>query len=188
MKETNQSAQEIIEEDRKNAEQKYIDELWSDHQYSIEQFDKQLLFISSGALALSLTFFTDVVPLDKAVYIWIYAISLSLFSVCITLCLYSHLVSAKLIKKRIVDIQNKKYAITEDKVIPRLNNSMVITLLLGIFTLVLFTIINLYNMSKKDTGNTNKGGTKENPKISREVKSVPPILKPTNPNQSGNKK
>jgi hypothetical protein len=110
-----------------NEVKKYIDELWKDHHYSTEQFDKQLLFISTGALALSMTFFANVVPLDKAVYKWIYIAALIGFSICIALCLVTHLISAYLIRKRIEDIQNEKYNIAEDKWIPCLNIAMVIT-------------------------------------------------------------
>jgi hypothetical protein len=45
------------------------DKVWDDIKSGTESFDKNMLTFSSGALALSLAFIKDVVPLSKAIWI-----------------------------------------------------------------------------------------------------------------------
>jgi hypothetical protein len=58
-------------DERTRAEELYDlhrDKVWEDIKSGTESFDKYMLTFSSGALALSLAFIKDVVPLGKAVW------------------------------------------------------------------------------------------------------------------------
>jgi hypothetical protein len=44
-------------------------QVWSDMQAGSDEFDRGLLTLSSGALALSLAFIKDVVPLGRAIHL-----------------------------------------------------------------------------------------------------------------------
>ncbi len=62
--------------------------------YSIEQFDKSILFIASGAIGISFAFIKDLVPcLSLAIFKGGLFISLVMFSVVIFLNLVGHFIS-----------------------------------------------------------------------------------------------
>lgn len=74
---------------------------WQDIQTSTDQFDRSLLTLSSGALALSLAFIKDLVPLKDAVGIcWLYSSWIS-FALCILVTLGSFLISVQAQKKHL---------------------------------------------------------------------------------------
>ena len=138
-----------------NDKSKYINDLWDDYKYSISQYDSQVLYISSGALALSLTFLKDIVPLEKAECFYLYLFALILFTICISLGVYCHYQSFKLIEKQIKNVSNDIFNTKPDKTIPILNLIIGISLILGILSLVIFSSVNLYNMNNKKENPTN---------------------------------
>jgi hypothetical protein len=74
---------------------------WQDIQTSTDQFDRSLLTLSSGALALSLAFIKDLVPLKDAVGIyWLYSSWISL-ALCILVTLGSFLISDRAQRKHL---------------------------------------------------------------------------------------
>jgi len=146
-------------EAREQAKKEYINLLESDYTYSISQFDNQVLYLSSGAFALSLTFLKDIAPIGQAKYLWLFIIAMGLFTTSILLSFFSHFTSYRLIRKRIRYVQDNKSDIKEDKVIPVLNIIMVISLIFGIIVLVTFSSINFYAMNdnnSKDPVNTER--------------------------------
>src|SRR4051812_40324343 len=64
-------------------------QVWSDMQAGSDEFDRGLLTLSSGALALSLAFIKDVVPFAKSVHIPLLFISWISFALCIIVTLAS---------------------------------------------------------------------------------------------------
>ncbi|MCT4638635.1 MAG: hypothetical protein N4A72_13120 [Bacteroidales bacterium] len=143
-------------EDLEKVKQNYINSLYDDYGYSIEKFDKQALYISSGALAISITFLKDIVPIKDSIHLPIYYLSLIFFSLTILVGFIAHYISAAQIKKRIIDIEEGN-KITDNNHISILNIIVIITLFLGISFIVFFTIS---NMSKAKSRQTTDSGIK----------------------------
>jgi hypothetical protein len=77
------------------------DKVWEDIKSSTENFDKYMLTFSSGALALSLAFIKDSVPLKAAVWIPSLLLSWSAFVLCILTTLMSFRFSVKALENTI---------------------------------------------------------------------------------------
>lgn len=73
--------QELFDDHKKQA--------WSDKQAGSDEFDRALLTLSSGTLALSLAFIKDIVPLAQATHLPLLFTSWILFALCITVTLIS---------------------------------------------------------------------------------------------------
>lgn len=129
-------------------EQAYINQAHEDLTYSITQFDNQVLYLSSGAFALGLTFLKDITPINEAVCLPIFIISMVLFTVSILLSFSSHLIGHEI---SIVNIKrlDKGERPKEYQLVRILNWIMASTLILGIFGLLIFSSINIYKMSDK---------------------------------------
>lgn len=67
----------------------HVQQAWIDQQTSSDEFDKALLTFSSGALALSLAFIKDIVPLKAATVMCALYISWFAFSACIIATIFS---------------------------------------------------------------------------------------------------
>ena len=132
------------EKDRKRIKTKYIEELYQDHKYSIEKFDSQALFISSGALGLSLSFIENLVPLATAKYQWIFILSIWLFVISISIGFIAHYKYSRIIMNQIklVD-EDRLHEIKPDKFTPVINRLLTSVIIFGILTLVLFVSINI---------------------------------------------
>lgn len=103
---------ELYHEHRKQA--------WQDIQTSTDQFDKSLLTLSSGALALSLAFIKDLVPLKFAEGIfWLYT-SWICFVLCIVVTLFSFSISVQALKLNL-DYVQKYYIEKKDEYFAKQN-------------------------------------------------------------------
>lgn len=184
---------------REEIKKEYLKNLNQDYRYSISKMDSQALFLSSGALGLSLAFIKDLVPINEAESKWIFLVSLWLFVIAIVLGLIGHQISSGRLAKRIQLVQDDRYdEIKEDKLIPRFNICLISIIILGIFSLVIFVSINVDNMSKKKITleSTQMPDIKifDNSKIeqlSMPTQALPNVLRPTSqvakPNNSGGK-
>jgi hypothetical protein len=112
---------------------------------SSSQFDKQVLFLASGALGLSFAFIKDIVKLAEATNKWLLISSWSLFGAVILLSIISHYTSLKAINKKIHNLNAK-----EDKSSKKLNSLtkwfnilMIVFLALGLSFLTVFVAINI---------------------------------------------
>lgn len=112
---------------------------------SSSQFDKQVLFLASGALGLSFAFIKDIVKLAEATNKWLLISSWSLFGAVILLSIISHYTSLKAINKKIHNLNVK-----EDKGSKKLNSFtkwfnilMIVFLALGLSFLTVFVAINI---------------------------------------------
>lgn len=149
--------------DNNNEITNYKKGLFDDYKYSIDKFDQQLLYIASGALAISLTFIKDIVPIENAINLYWFYSSLWLFTITILLSFVAHFISALLIKKRINDASKNIFKERKiEVIIPIFNISNIIFLILGVSTLVYFSITNIQNFKKPDN--------KENYQIKFETK------------------
>lgn len=109
------------------------------------QFDKQILFIASGALGLSFTFINDIVDLDRASCKTLLFTSWILFSLVILCSLLSHYFSKQAINYKMQNIEqeNDKDSNTKNYRVVLLNILMIAFNILGLFSLLLFVFINL---------------------------------------------
>lgn len=112
---------------------------------SSSQFDKQVLFLASGALGLSFAFIKDIVKLAEATNKWLLISSWSLFGAVILLSIISHYTSLKAINKRIHNLNAR-----EDKGSKKLNSYtkwfnilMIVFLAFGLISLTVFVAINI---------------------------------------------
>jgi hypothetical protein len=129
----------------------HIKTLEKDYRYNIDHFDKQSIYIASGALAISLTFIKDILPIENIYYLGFYYASILSFSISIILGFLSFLISSELIFKRLRLLKAEKFKETKRDIITRIlifANAALISF--GILLLASFTIINI-NHSKKIT-------------------------------------
>jgi hypothetical protein len=84
---------ELYDEHRKQA--------WNDIQTSSDTYDRSLLTLSSGALAVSLAFIKDIVPLKQAVWMPLLYISWIAFAACIVVTVFSFRLSILAQKKQL---------------------------------------------------------------------------------------
>lgn len=133
-----------MSDDVPNVKQQYLEDLYEDYKYSIEKFDTQHLYLSSGALAISLAFLKDLVPLGKAIHLWLFIVAIWIFVSAILIGFIAHYRSSKLIADRIKLIDEERYdELKEDTSIHKINKFLIALLFLGISILVLFVSINL---------------------------------------------
>lgn len=123
----------------------YLEQLNKAFIESSSQFDKQVLFVASGALGISLAFIKDIVTLNIATYKSLLILSWISFGAVIIFCIMSHYTSLKAINFKIENIYQKK-----DKTSKRfnlftkgLNFLMIIFLTLGLVLLNIFIGINI---------------------------------------------
>jgi 6-pyruvoyl-tetrahydropterin synthase len=127
----------------KKLKQEYINSLLESYKYSIEKFDHQSLYISGGALALSLTFLNTFIEIKTADCLLLFIVAIILFVLNIGVGFYTHFMSAQKIKERIDKVRHDNFDFKPDKLIPILNLVMMILLLIGLTILVTFCILNL---------------------------------------------
>lgn len=143
------------DEELKEIKNNYISELYKDFRYGIEKFDSQALYLSSGALAISLTFLKDIVPIKEAKFLLLYYIALILFGLTILVGFLAHYISAQLIMKRIKEVEKNNYTVKDSGLITWFNGFIICSLVSGIGLLITFTIINM-NTIKIGSSSMNK--------------------------------
>jgi hypothetical protein len=123
----------------------YLEQLNKAYIESSSQFDKQVLYIASGALGISLAFIKDIVKLDVATNKNLLLFSWISFGTVILICILSHYTSLKAINFRIENLYQKK-----DKTSKRFDFStklfnvlMIILLAVGLILLNTFIGINI---------------------------------------------
>ncbi|MEN8123088.1 MAG: hypothetical protein ABFS35_22305 [Bacteroidota bacterium] len=109
------------------------------------QFDKQILFISSGALGLSFTFIKDIVDLESAIYKWLLIISWVLFVIIIFFSLLTHYISIQAINTRIENIETNTDRKSKNLnfIVKTINRLMIFLIALGLLSLILFVFVNI---------------------------------------------
>jgi|GEM_PF-3315682 len=136
---------DLTDEQKKDLKE-FLDTLKKDYRYNIELFDKQSVYIAGGALAISLTFIKDIVPLDISISLWLYYVSISFFALSILLSFLSFLISSEIIihNKRVLE-RSKKGKYKVDKTTTIFNFIVAGLISIGIILVVIFTISNLNN-------------------------------------------
>lgn len=149
MDEENPSREDRIRE----ANRRFIQEI---KDKSDDDFEKNLVYITSGTLILSLTFIEKVAPLTEA--LWIYSLILSwvLLALSLLINLISHQRVSKYSLQYIEEYQQGKseneinvIIVRNNKKISTMNNWAVGLLIFGIGFLIVYCSVNAYNMSKE---------------------------------------
>lgn len=177
--------------------QKEIDDVYTTINEDQGEYDKQLLTLSSGFLAVSLAFIKDIVPLKEAEYLWVLNLSFILLAFCIMLVLFSYQFSiAGLFKAKeywdnqLVGKKDIEFPYGYARHIKLVNRISGVLFLMGVSSLVLFVILNLNheaNMLNDRTGvkdgaylKTPSNGSSED--RGSHLKAPPPPPPPAAPN------
>lgn len=136
----------MTEEDKE-----YWNQLFETYKESATLFEKNLLYITSGALGISITFLSDIVDLNKAIFFYLLFLAWSIFTLVILISLISHYCSMKSLNHEMkYFLKDKKPKNIYSKLVKRMNISMIIGLPLGLVFLILFLSLNLTIMSKQN--------------------------------------
>lgn len=119
----------------------YLSELYKVRQYSVTQFDKQISFIASGALILTIGFIEKVVPFDTAKCISLLIIAWGSFSLALMANLFSLIFSLNAIDMSIRS--NEESGRTFNTIVVVLNWISIILISLGITFSVIFISLNI---------------------------------------------
>ncbi len=122
-------------------------------------FEKNLTYISAGALGISLTFIEKIVKLDESNGLHFLIIGWVLLVVTLAINLMSHLISKYFILKSQKEYNNKVENLIpkiekRNMIIDSINWLTVILLILGIASIVVFTSINAYNQKNTPKNET----------------------------------
>ena len=113
-------------------------------------FEKNLTYLSAGALGLSLTFIEKITPLDQAIALVFLIIGWILLSLTLAINLVSLLISKNYILKSQREYDNEEPDVFENikkrnVIINAINWIVVILLVLGIASIVVFSSINAFH-------------------------------------------
>ncbi len=151
----------------------YKNELLKIHEKSYEHFEKQLSYISAGALGLSFILIEKVFKDISATQVkGLLIASWVLLGSTLFINLLSHLFTSKKHYKTIDEINNGSYnpslAVKRNKQISWVNTASVTSLFAGILLFIFFTSYNIINMNNKSKPMPNQ------PDITRGLPSAPP--------------
>lgn len=129
----------------KEEDKEYLDLLNKVYFESSTQFDKQLLFVASGALGLSLAFIKDIIVLSKATNKELLLLSWISFGLVILINVISHYTSLKAINYKIENINKKRDRFSQsfNSVTKYFNIMMIVFLASGLVLLIVFIGINI---------------------------------------------
>lgn len=131
--------------EEEDIDDKHYNQLFELYKESGVQFDKQVLYISSGALGLSMSFITDIVEMKTATHKYLLASSWIVLVLIILASLTSHYLSMKAMNHRMENRLKKKDKNSSlyNSIVSKLNVSMLIGLPVGITLLICFITLNL---------------------------------------------
>jgi hypothetical protein len=131
---------------------KEIDDTFATINRDQGEYDRQLLTLSSGFLAVSLAFIKDVVPLKDAEFLPILYTAFILLGCCIMLVLFSyqfsisgHLKAKEYWDNRLTGNENAVFPLRHAKFVKWVNWIPGILFGLGVSLLVIFVILNLHH-------------------------------------------
>lgn len=155
---------------------------------SEDDFEKYITLIASGALALSLTLIDKLVPIKDASYIWLLVVGWCLFSVTLFINLLSHFLSKMYSEKTISEVDTGlekdiilKNIDSRNSKIDCLNIISIISIFLGILSIILFVTLNIYSMNNNNNPKTNPPNQNPKPLTEEKGRTIPkpPASKPS---------
>jgi hypothetical protein len=128
---------------------KYREELITLLHKSQDTFERQLSYISAGSLALSIGFIKDVIQkISEAQHKWMLGTGWALLAATLLINCISHIRASDLHNRTIADINSGDYdpakVTKRHKEIGSVNWVSVVTLMLGITSIIIFVTINIY--------------------------------------------
>jgi hypothetical protein len=138
---------------------KYRESLQQGMNYSIAKFDEQVLYLSSGALVLSLSFIGTVVTLDKSIWVgllyasWFALLTTSIFSV------YTHLKAYDSHDAQLDRLEKGEPLKLSDKDTVFRNRLMFSFMTIGFLFQIGFIIINIQHMKDESVKPHTAGST-----------------------------
>ncbi|QYA26727.1 hypothetical protein G3I01_14905 [Gramella sp. MT6] len=143
--------------------EEYRSSIYDQQTKSHDSFEKAMTFITSGALALTLTFHDKIVPVGNAKAIFLIAAGWGLLAITLFVNLVSHYLSSKSLNKSADEIdQVISYDLTFDdfnsnlenrnRNIDRLNKITIWSLGIGLTAIIMYVTINIYNGKKEQSG------------------------------------
>lgn len=129
------------------SEDTYTDQQYQALKYSYEQFDKNVIYIASGALGISFAFIEKVIPdIEKAICSNLLITSWSIFAVVIFISQVAHFISMCAIRWSINNYQKPNYENgrkNRNIIIRTINAFMILGILAGLITLIYFVKFNI---------------------------------------------
>lgn len=115
---------------------------------SQDDFERQLSYISAGALGLTITFFDKIVPVKtEAIAIWLIITAWVSLALTLLINLFSHQLASVFLYNTIKEINEDKEDLqkryTRDKIIQRINWLTLFLLFIGIVFIVIFSSLNI---------------------------------------------
>ena len=150
----------------------YLKDLYDDYRYSIEKFDTHTVYLSGGALAISLAFVENIVPIEEAICIYLYYGAILLFGATMLIGLFAHHKSAIEINNRIKQIQKDDYSEQEKDKISMMNITLVCIITIGILFLITFSIINMNALNNKSKHTQHNSISYEQPEKTVSIKEI----------------
>lgn len=124
---------------------KYWHSVYELYKESSKQYDKNVLYVASGALGLSMTFIKDIVDFSSVECKVLLLIAWSILVITILTTLLSHFVSMKALNQKMATIDDDNDPKTKmlNGVLEKLNFLMLVLLPLGILFLLIFIYLNI---------------------------------------------
>ncbi len=122
-------------------------------------FERLITYLSAGGLALSFTFIEDLVPLATAKWKWLLITGWASLGCTLLLNLWSHVISTNFHENSIKEfdeldqdsetekVEYDTKLVSRNSIISKINLLTTLLLSIGVLLLVLFTSINVLNMS-----------------------------------------
>jgi hypothetical protein len=143
----------MAKKNKKNKEwEEYRKDLLVEKSKSDDDFEKYITLISSGGLGVTIAYMNQIVPLKEAIVVWVLLIGWVLLTFTLFLNLYSHYQASIDKENTIKNLDEEvsydcliKNVDRRNKFIQRLNLCSILSLGLGLLSIILFTIINSYH-------------------------------------------
>ena len=144
-----------------NENEKIRDAFIKSIDYAENDFEKKITQISAGALALSITFIDKIVDILNAKYFFVLILGWVLLGICLSLNLFNALFSRKqnmnsldeynniISTNRNLDDDYFNKVKKRNKLIVNIDYISLVTLLLGIFLIIVFSSLNISNQKTK---------------------------------------
>ena len=149
-----------------STKEKDRDNLLKIKEKSDDDFEKNITYISAGALGLSMTFIEKIVDIHKGSFLYFLFIAWGLLTLTLLVNLLSHYLSSYYHDKSAQELDKEDPEIDNNidkrnSIMRKINIGTVISLILGIIFLILFTSINLTKMKDEEPKKETKTTTTE---------------------------